>query len=757
MKRTAVALLVVVLGLLQLDSSRAAETPVPNWNQFRGPQGDGISISRNLPVEFSETKNVRWKVPVPGVGWSSPVTWGSQVWVTSGIQGGRQLLAVCFDLETGKTLYRIKVFDVANPGMEWTNQNPHASPTPFVEEGRIYVHYGSYGTACIDTASGKLLWKRQDLKCNHRVGPASSPVAEGQSLFLQLDGVDVQYVVALDKETGKTRWQTKRQVTSDLATRLRDAGLSEEAIRGTINKKPGDNRKSYATPTLVAVDGKQQLIAPGAEVLFSYDPQTGKELWRVDLEGWCWNVACRPVVANGLVYVTTGIAKELKAIRLGGRGNVTESHVSWTRRKSVPNMSSPLLVDGRLFMVTDSGGVVTSMNAVTGEEIWKKRLRPSGDHWASPLLANDTIYFCSKTGDVTVIEAGETYRGVASNRLDASFIASPAVAGDSLILRSTTHLYCLAKGYQRSAEQVAAERRAAEARAAYKNTVTQQKKSVGKQAGKSRQDWEKAYQQLLKTNAALREKVESGGATKEQVIAWMKQRETGTNGKAGKGTGGKGTAGKGKGEAKSGGITNFYAIVIGRLKTKDIELGEFTMEVDHVTSMYGSRWVKDEIVGKEVKVTGVSGAFRDQLLQIKRGETMKVRSGKYIPTGKEHQLTFAPKFHVLERAKPFKPADYGVPPKEFRGFQGVLEGKIVEVGGYEVTLRVAFVKKEKEDSQATRAEAITGKLVRLTGFYNQHEKAFKDLNIGDVIRVGARHANPSHDEFGVTEVLEKVE
>ena len=464
MKRKTVAMVVVAVGLLQLASSRAAETPVPNWNQFRSPQGDGVSISGNLPVEFSETKNVRWKVPVPGVGWSSPVIWGSQVWVTSGIQGGRQLLAVCFDLETGKTLHRVKVFDVANPGMEWTNQNPHATPTPFVEKGRIYVHYGSYGTACLDTVSGKVLWKRDDLKCNHRVGPASSPVANDQSLFLQLDGVDVQYVVALDKLTGKTRWQRTRQVTSDLATRLRDAGLSEEAIRGTINKKPGDNRKSYATPTLVAVDGKQQLIAPGAEVLFSYDPQTGKELWRVDLEGWCWNVACRPILANGLVYVTTGIAKELKALRPGGKGNVTETHVAWTRRKGVPNMSSPVITNGLLFMVSDSGGVVTGMNADTGDEVWRSRLRPSGDHWASPLLANGKIYFCSKTGGVSVIEAGKAYKGIASNRLDASFIASPAVAGDSLILRSTTHLYCLAKGYNRTVEQVAADRRAAEAR-----------------------------------------------------------------------------------------------------------------------------------------------------------------------------------------------------------------------------------------------------------------------------------------------------
>jgi hypothetical protein len=291
----------------------------------------------------------------------------------------------------------------------------------------------------------------------------------------------------------------------------------------------------------------------------------------------------------------------------------------------------------------------------------------------------------------------------------------------------------------------------AEALAEYKKASTGQESGAKKVADGTDQDWDKAYEQLLKNSPALRQKVASGGATKAQVIAWLKQRGTGAKGKGAQGKGG-----KGKGDGKTAGGANFYAIVIGRLKTKDIELGEFTMEVDHVTSMYGSRWVKDEIVGQEVAVTGVSGAFRDQLLQIKRGQTLKVRSGRYISAGKRHQLTFAPKFHVLEQAKPFTPDEYGVPPKEFRGFQGVLEGKIVEVGGYEVTLRVASVQEEKANSRATKAAAITGKLVRMNGFYNQHQEAFKDLNVGDVIRVGARHADPSHDEFGVTDVLEKV-
>ncbi|MDA7614648.1 hypothetical protein N8586_05890, partial [Verrucomicrobiales bacterium] len=210
---------------------------------------------------------------------------------------------------------------------------------------------------------------------------------------------------------------------------------------------------------------------------------------------------------------------------------------------------------------------------------------------------------------------------------------------------------------------------------------------------------------------------------------------------------------KGKGGKKDG-STNFYAIVIGKLKSKDIEIGEFTMEVDHVTSMYGNRWVKDEILGKKVTVTGVSGEFRDNLLLIKRGETLKFRSGGYVADSST--LTFAPKFHVLERAKPFKAEDYGVPPDAFRGFAGELQGKVVELGGFEITLQVAEVVKTAEGSKAEDPSSIKGKLVRIAGFYDQHAEKFEELHADDLIRVGVRHRNPKHDEFTAAKVLEKV-
>ena len=205
-----------------------------------------------------------------------------------------------------------------------------------------------------------------------------------------------------------------------------------------------------------------------------------------------------------------------------------------------------------------------------------------------------------------------------------------------------------------------------------------------------------------------------------------------------------------------GGLANFYSIVIGSLKSKDIELGEFTMDVDHATlNKYSSAWVKDEIMGKTVKVTGVSGQFRDNLLLIKTGQTLKVRTSGYSTDTKT--LAFAHKFNVLERALPFSPDAHGVPPETFRGFRGVLRGKIVEVGGYEVLLRAEEITSLDDSSTASDANSIKGKLVRISGFYDDHADKFNELQLSDIIRVSVRHANPIFDMFGVTDVLEIVE
>ena len=275
--------------------------------------------------------------------------------------------------------------------------------------------------------------------------------------------------------------------------------------------KPNDNKKSFATATLIDVDGDRQLIAPAAEATISYEPDTGQELWRV-LHPGGFNVAARPIYASGMVYVfTSGLNSLLMGIRPDGMGNVTDTHVAWSNSRSTPNIPSPVVVNDSLFMVTDKGGIARCLDARTGEEVWKKRL--GGDHWASPLYAGGKLYFSSKQGDVTVLPAlREEPEIVVRNELKGSFIASPAVAGESLILRSTTHLYCLTRGFERSDEQLAAD--------VYPGRMEPEKAT---HAADEDIDWEESYAQLLKKNAGVRAKVASGGATKEQVIAWMKE------------------------------------------------------------------------------------------------------------------------------------------------------------------------------------------------------------------------------------------
>lgn len=446
----------VVVPLLGIASAKNIATKAPGtktvhtevqnyWNQFRGTSGDGKSDAKNLPIEFSENKNVRWKTPIHDEGWSSPVVWGNQIWLTTGREDGTELFAVCVDLESGDIIHDIKVFDVMNPKKAYGGLNSHATPTPIVEDGRVYVHFGTYGTACLNTKTGKKLWERRDLNCDHRVRPASSPIIDGDAVFLHFDGVDVQFVAALDKNTGQNMWLQKREVESDLGAVLKAEGLSDVEIEATKKEKPGDNKKAYATPTIIEYRGQRQLISPGAEVTFSYNPVNGKEIWRVRHEGWGWNAACRPIFEHGLVYFTTGFSKHLLAVRPSGSGDVTDTHVVWSARRNTPSVPSPLIVDDLLFMVSDQG-FVSCLEARTGREFWKERLSAGGYHWASPLYADGKIYFSGKQGVVSVIAAERKFRLLAQNRFEASFIASPAIAEDSIILRSLTHLYCIAEG-----------------------------------------------------------------------------------------------------------------------------------------------------------------------------------------------------------------------------------------------------------------------------------------------------------------------
>jgi len=340
--------------------------------------------------------------------------------MTTATKDGKKLFAVCVDAKTGKTLHDVKVFDVAKP--ERINPlNSHASPTPAVEDGKIYVHYGSNGTACLDTGSGEILWERRDLTCDHQMGPGSSPILFSNLLIFNVDGMDVQYVIALDKATGKTAWKTRRSV---------DYG-----------RLSSTRRKAFCTPSVFRCDGRLQLVSPGSQAVIAYNPKTGEELWKARHTGW--SMVARPLCGQGLVYVVTDYDyPELWALRPDGRGDVTDTHVSWkiTRKnKDVPATPSFLVVGDLLYMVSNNG-TVSCVEAKNGNIVWRERL--GGKYLASPIHAADRIYLFNRNAETTVIEAGRAFKPLATNSLDGTILqATPAVAGDALFLRTATHLY----------------------------------------------------------------------------------------------------------------------------------------------------------------------------------------------------------------------------------------------------------------------------------------------------------------------------
>jgi outer membrane protein assembly factor BamB len=402
--------------------------PLPaaaEWPQFRGPDGTGVSTSRTLPLTWGEDRNVTWKTAIHGRAWSSPVVLGRQVWVTTATPDGRELFAVGVDRDTGRIVHDLKLFHVDKP--QYAHPfNTYASPTPVIEPGRVYVTFGAPGTAAIDTQTGKVVWQRRDFECNHFRGAGSSPILFGDLLIMHFDGSDHQFVVALDKRTGKTMWRTERSVD------FKDLGPDGKP------QAEGDYRKAFATPHVATIGGKPMLISIGSKATYGYEPLTGREIWRIQ-EPTNFSGSTRPVVGHGLVFYPSGFSTgELLAVRPDGKGDVTSSHVVWRTSRSVAKKPSLLLVGDLIFMVGDSG-IASCLEAKTGQLVWTARL--DGNYSASPLGADGRVYIFGEDGIASVIEAGREFKLIARNRLDDGFMASPAAAGDALFLRTKTHLY----------------------------------------------------------------------------------------------------------------------------------------------------------------------------------------------------------------------------------------------------------------------------------------------------------------------------
>ncbi len=416
-----------ILILIGLPLARA------DWPDFRGPWGNGHVSAPGatnligLPLTWSETNHIKWKTEIHDRGVSTPVVMNGQVWLTTATEAGHDYFAIGVDQESGKILFDEKIFHTDNPESlgNGASMNTYATPSPVIEPGRVYVHYGSAGTACLDPKSGKVIWKRSDLPCRHYRGASASPVLFENLLILTFDGADLQYTAALDKLTGATVWKTNRSVV-----------WNDESVPGPM-ARDGDLRKSHGTPLIAMVAGKPQLISVGAKAAYGYDPRTGDELWRVEYNDW--SSAPRPLFENGLAYIVTGLrTKELWAVKADGRGNITDTHVAWKLSTHIGKFASPLLVD-RLIYTPAEESFVTCLEAATGKVIWTERI--GGKYAASPIYADGRLYFFSQDGTTTVLKPGRTFEALATNKLDAGFMASPAVAGKALYLRTKTHLY----------------------------------------------------------------------------------------------------------------------------------------------------------------------------------------------------------------------------------------------------------------------------------------------------------------------------
>jgi outer membrane protein assembly factor BamB len=401
-----------------------------NWPQFRGPDADGKSDAKGLPIQWSDTDHVKWKTATPEghKAWSCPVVYGKQVWLTTATKDGKKLSALEINRDTGKVEKDLLLFEVEKPQF-CHDFNSYASPTPVIEEGRIYVSFGSPGLGCLDTKTGEKIWERRDFVCNHYRGAGSSPIIYGNLFILPFDGSDFQFIVALDKATGKTIWKTNRSID----------------FQDLVNGKPdsdGDWRKAFSTPRIAQFDGRDILLSLGSKALYAYEPQTGKDLWRVE-ERSNHSGSSQPAVADGIIYSCMGFPKGGKSTLLAIkpdklRGVLDDSHIVWKANRNVPQKPSVIIDNGLLYMI-DDGGICSCLDAKTGAEIWRERVQ--GNYSASPILADGRLYVFSEEGKCTALATGREFKKLGESVMPSGIMSTPAIAGNAIYLRTKTDLY----------------------------------------------------------------------------------------------------------------------------------------------------------------------------------------------------------------------------------------------------------------------------------------------------------------------------
>lgn len=420
--------ILVCFVIVILFSSGQALSQEKNWTFFRGTNLNGIAASENIPLKW-DAPYFKWKTEIHDKGYSSPVIYGNQIWLTTATDDGKELFAVCIDYLTGKIIYDIKVFTPEE--VEKKNAlNTYATPTPAIEKGFVYVHYGNVGTACISTSDGKVIWKNSDFKCKFVQGPASSPVIYKNLLILHYEGTDVRFIVALDKSNGKLVWKTDRPAEP-------------------YEPLPVIGKKAYITPIIMNIKGQDVLISNGSAVCQALDPATGKEIWRL-VDG-AESTISMPFTEKGVLFFYTGYQvagdgfkyANLMAVNPDGKGDITGTNILWKKQHGLSSnqMLSPVIKDGLIYLVTTMNNMMC-VDAATGDEVWSNHLTTNFN--ASPLYINGNIWFFSVKGEVIVLKAGRKYEVVAQNQMDSGIWATPAVLRNTMILRTQKFLYKIA-------------------------------------------------------------------------------------------------------------------------------------------------------------------------------------------------------------------------------------------------------------------------------------------------------------------------
>lgn len=415
---------------LAVQAAEVAVTPL-FWPDRQGPTRDGIvpeSEAAKLPLEWDEAsgKNIVWKTELQDLGHSSPVIGGDLIWFTAATVDGHKMYVYAINRHTGAIVQHKLLFENEAPEELGNPVNNYAAPSCVLEEDAVYVHFGTYGTAKLDPKTAEVKWQRRDINVRHFRGPGSSPILFENLIILTFDGIDQQFVTALDKTTGKSVWKTSRTT---------DYGDLDPAGKPT---RDGDLRKAYGTPAIFKVGEQYQLLSVGSKAAFGYDARTGKELWTIRHTEY--NASARPVTLGDIAYINTGSERaHLVALKLTPetKGDLTEK-LLWDRDKRNAALSSPVLINGYIFQATGAG-VGVCVNLQDGSDVWSERISP-GKFIASPIATKERLYFFSDAGEATVLAAGPEFKVLGRSKFQEPVTSAPAVAEGALFVRTKTHL-----------------------------------------------------------------------------------------------------------------------------------------------------------------------------------------------------------------------------------------------------------------------------------------------------------------------------